>query len=399
MNLFEFLYLIINCNYFILTIAIIIIFAGIFYYFHGKNKLKYLKELNDPIFSIQDLKNTPLVNFLVPAWKEDEILKDCLNSLKNLNYPTLKIIVNAGGNEITEKIANEFKKYNNFIILQQKPRTGKINAINEALEYVSEGLVYMIDSDVILNQEIFLRVIGPIVNLGENVVSGPLFVKPLISQQKKYLVKFLEIRYIEIYTFQRYSNRNISGPNCCVKYDVIKNIGNFSQNQYIAEDTSRGMQIIRAGYKIFQLYHPNACIFHKFPVTLKEASDQRIRWIENSFYYNLKYHKVNILKFFGMIFASIVTLITPALIFINLNLFIISLLVYSIPYVSFLRKLNIYKFSRNQEELEMLNIVFFILIIILIYLEAFVNIIIFFKIIFLGKKRIFNKRKNLGKNF
>ena len=49
--------------------------------------------------SIDDLKNIPLVNIIVPAWKEGNNFRECLSSITNLNYPNIKVIVNAGGND------------------------------------------------------------------------------------------------------------------------------------------------------------------------------------------------------------------------------------------------------------------------------------------------------------
>ncbi|MBY9005952.1 MAG: glycosyltransferase family 2 protein, partial [Candidatus Lokiarchaeota archaeon] len=110
--------------------------------------MKYIIEFNsyqDPeIISLDDLESLPLVNIIVPAWKEGKEFERCLNSIKSLSYPNLKIIVNAGGNEETMRIAESFKKNNNFIILHQKsgadrPSLGKIKAINDCLKYIEEG--------------------------------------------------------------------------------------------------------------------------------------------------------------------------------------------------------------------------------------------------------------------
>ncbi|GAH31493.1 unnamed protein product, partial [marine sediment metagenome] len=90
-------------------------------------------------------------------------------SLKNLSYPKLKIIVNAGGNQETIDIAESFRKYDNFLILRQlggksRAALGKIKALNECLAHVTEGLIYMTDADCIFNDEIFLRIVKPLIN-------------------------------------------------------------------------------------------------------------------------------------------------------------------------------------------------------------------------------------------
>ena len=196
-----------------------------------------------------------MVNILVPAWKEGALFKDCLNSILNLNYPEINVVVNAGGNELTQNIAKKFKEFENFTILQQlhgknKAALGKIKALNECLPYISKGLVFMIDADVIFTDDIFLRMIYPIVNFGEKVVSGG--VRPLKSQENVDLVKYIKINRNPFFRekFTRYGS-GISGANSCVNYDVIKKIGKFNQDRIWAEDRSRSMDILGAGFKIY----------------------------------------------------------------------------------------------------------------------------------------------------
>lgn len=379
----------------ILLVLIILIFFQTYLFIKDRINFKKLQTFKDPKFDLNELENFPLVNFIVPAWNEGEILRDCLNSLKNLNYPNLKIIVNAGGSELTENIVNYFKKYNNFIILKQKPGIGKIGALNEALDYITEGLVYMIDGDVIFNQEIFLRVIGPLINLDENVVSGS-DIRPLKYQEDKYLPKYLEIRYIRFKKFERYLDKNIMGANCCLKHEVIKKIGKFSLNTFVAEDISRTIDIRKAGYEIYHLTSYKARLYHKFPENSAEAIDQRIRWLENSFFYSIQFKKSQLIRFIALIFISSIIIISPILFVFYLNLFFISLIIICFLFINIIRRVIIYKSLRTKKD-KILNIKFYLRFFFYIYIESLVNLYVFFRVIFLGRKKIYEKRKESGK--
>ena len=73
---------------------------------------KPFKNLKEPEnISLEDLKEFPLVNIIVPAWNEGELFRQCLESITRLKYPKLRVIVNAGGSEETIDIANSFKNY------------------------------------------------------------------------------------------------------------------------------------------------------------------------------------------------------------------------------------------------------------------------------------------------
>ena len=138
-------------NFFIFLILVVIFFNIFLYFLRDRKYIRVFKKFKDPeIVKLEDLKELPLVNIIIPAWKEGKLFNDCLLSITKLNYPYLKVIISAGGNEETIQIANSFKKFKNFVILKQKPG-GKMKALNDCLKYVSEGIIYSIDADVILN--------------------------------------------------------------------------------------------------------------------------------------------------------------------------------------------------------------------------------------------------------
>ncbi len=149
-------------NFLIVIMLIIIIYQVMLLLIRDRNYIKALKAFGDPdILKIEDLNELPLVNIIIPAWKEGSLFEDCLLSITKLKYPNLKVIINAGGSEETIRIANSFLIHENFIFFEQKGG-GKMKAINECLEYVYEGIIYSIDADVILTDETLLRLIYPI---------------------------------------------------------------------------------------------------------------------------------------------------------------------------------------------------------------------------------------------
>ena len=162
-----------NSTLFIHILLILIIIHQILLFFTKDiSHIKVLKNFADPKeIKLSNLKYIPLMNIIIPAWKEGKLFEDCLLSITELNYPNLKVIISAGGNKETIQIANSFKKFKNFIILKQEPG-GKMKALNDCLKRVSEGIIYSIDADVILNDEILLRMLYPLVNENQYVTAG-----------------------------------------------------------------------------------------------------------------------------------------------------------------------------------------------------------------------------------
>ena len=93
-------------NAFFIIISLVFIFHILNLIIRDKKYIDALKEFEDPKeISIKDLQYLPLVSIIIPAWKEGKEFQDCLNSIIELKYPKLKVIVNAGGSEETINIA------------------------------------------------------------------------------------------------------------------------------------------------------------------------------------------------------------------------------------------------------------------------------------------------------
>jgi len=318
----------------------------------------------------------PLVNITIPAWKEGKLFKECLVSISNLNYPNIKVIVNAGGNDETIKIANSFKKYKNFLILEQK-QGGKIKAINECMKYINEGIVYSIDADIFLTDEILLRLIYPIINKNEFVSCGG--VRPLQFQQNKSIVKYILLNRIYYFRnkFSRYGRLQISGPNACLKYDVIRTIGKFrEENFYLQSDRFRGPLILSKGYKIYWLNHYNSSIYTFFPDTLKTYFKQEIRWRKNLLFDPWEKHKkMTIFKFVLLIIYSFIIVSIPVFLILNYFLFAsIGLILFLNKYLIKIRRYIFLKITMNKTVNQKFDLLFFMKLFLYIYLDAILTL-------------------------
>ncbi|MEJ2294674.1 MAG: glycosyltransferase, partial [Candidatus Lokiarchaeota archaeon] len=169
----------IKTPYFIISLLLLVIIYHLLSYEirdrSYTDKVLIHKDLDT--IKLEDLDHKPLVNIIIPAWKEGEEFEDLLLSITKLSYPNIKVIVNAGGNEKTINVANSYKNNPIFtIIFQEGGRSraalGKIKALNQCLDYVREGVVYLIDADCYITDDLLLRMLYPITNKNENVVIG-----------------------------------------------------------------------------------------------------------------------------------------------------------------------------------------------------------------------------------
>lgn len=375
-------------------ILFIVLYYFLLYFLRDKKYIKTYNKNKDPeSISLNQLKDFPLVNIIVPAWREGEIFKKCLLSIQNLKYPHIRAIVNAGGNQETMDIALSFKKNSNFVILRQeggsdRPSLGKIRALNECLEYIKEGIVYFIDADSYFNEEILLSMIYPIINKDEYVVSGG--VRPLRNQENLDIVKYLQFNRNANFRFKftRYAYRTVfAGQNTCLKTEVIKSVNKFSENKKYATDASIGEDIFSKGFKSYRLNNYLHRIYVDFPSTFRKLAHQTTVWTENRIIFSYKNKKIlTLFKIFLLSIISFYLLAFPFLIFINFGLFLIGVMMLFNIYLTKIRKYVFFKLTINKQHNVNYSKVFFIKLFFYIFIEAIINFIIPFHFIAYLKK-------------
>lgn len=401
-----FLEIFLKIEFFAFLVFLIIIIHILLHFFRDR---KYIRPFSNIIerkkISINDLKELPLVNIIVPAWQEDQMFKDCLLTITKLSYPKINVIVNAGGNEITKNIASEFQEFKNFKILEQKQGVGKVKAIFECLNYVSEGIVYLIDSDVYLNNEIFLKMLYQLINQKEFAIVSNL--KPHHLVMNKSLVKYNLINRNPFFRMKFYNFAEMIGPVTAVKYEIFKDIKDGSISKLKDDNRVFGSIIKERGYRIYAMMDEYLESF-TYPTTLVSYLNQNIRWMENSFYRKREEkNKAVLLKFLFIFLISLYLFVFPFLFFIHYSIVAVGLLILLNMYLKKIRKVfffiltekKMYGYNESEENSTdkqksmRFNLVFYLDLIFYIFLDALMHIITFLEIVFFKKK--YKKRKNL----
>lgn len=351
-------------------------------------KIQKLQDSNK--YLIDDLISKPLINFIVPAWKEDQVLNKTLTKLLNLSYTNYRVIINAGGNQETIQIADSFKKYDNFLILKQQAGKGKIRAINDALIQIEEGIVFLIDADVQLNDQFLIDMIFPIINKNEFVVTSHL--KPHHSIKDKDLVKFLYTDRNSKFRKKMERYIDVVGINTAMKYEVIEKVTQFTEAKFSDDNRVIGKDLRSNGYKIYYIANLIGETYN-YPQTISNFIPQQLRWMENAYYRRREEgKKFFIIKKILATLISIYLIIFPFLIF-NINLIMICLYILFFIYLEKIRKIIFFK-KTDAVSLEIkFGLKFYLKLFFYIYLKAILNILVIIEIIFFKKR--YKKRKNI----
>jgi len=220
---------------------------------------------------------TPMVSILVPAWNEAPLIERHMESFKQLSYPSLQMVLCAGGDDGTYEVARDLAD-DRIIVLEQLPGEGKQRALGRCLS-ASEGEIIMLsDADCLLADEPFRILIGPIARGEADVTTG--FRLPL-----------RELRDLDFVRFQWFSEQASIAPqvnalwggNCAFRRATAEHSRALSLPAPTGTDYVQGRALINAGFPIRWI--PESQVETRYPTNVGGYIRISRRWIKNAMIY------------------------------------------------------------------------------------------------------------------
>lgn len=224
------------------------------------------------------IKAYPKVSIIIPAHNKASLLKSCIDSAKNSDYPNKQIfVVNDCSTDNTKKI---LEKISGIKVFTNKKRLGKAFSLNNTAKKVGSGLILFLDADTVLEKNALEKLISSYMHY--NRTEGKIgFISPKykLVNKKSFLAKMV---YMEqaIHQFlikiQMNLDSIISIRGCCllVNKKAFFAAGGFSD--HILEDGDFAGKIREAGYKI--KYEPRASVETDEPETINDFFRSRKRY-------------------------------------------------------------------------------------------------------------------------
>src|SRR5687768_1367000 len=126
----------------------------IFYTYIGYGFLIYLisklKHQPKRINHLPD-KDLPEVTILVAAYNEEQCIEDKISNTLNLDYPKDKLSIYFVTDGSTDNTPDIIKKFHAVKLFHDLQRTGKINAVNRVMKYVTTPIVVFSDANTLVN--------------------------------------------------------------------------------------------------------------------------------------------------------------------------------------------------------------------------------------------------------
>ncbi len=272
------------------------------------NKLRYRNFKPDKSYE-------PTFSLIVPAHNEEDVIARTIEQFLKTDYPSDKkeiIVVNDGSKDRTQEIVQKYaskiidsdtgniqmanSNFKNVILVNRKVGgKGKAYVVNDGRKYSCGEILFFIDADVQLTENVFSIAAGHFSNGKVGAVAG--YVE--VSEKKAILNKFVDF---ESATAQKITRRGfdtigvhyiIPGGCAIFRKEVVDQVGGY-QHDTLAEDTDITWRIATET-KVDIHFDPSIVVIADEPTTFMGLWNQRVRWARGNISVTLK-HKNKIGK-------------------------------------------------------------------------------------------------------
>lgn len=231
----------------------------------------------------------PKVTIVFPIFNGWEDTRDCLTSIKNLNYPKedLKIIIidNAstdGSVEAIKKLTNSKIKGLRIKLIENKENLGFAKAVNQGVKKATSELILITNNDVVFEKDCLKELVKAITGNSEiGAVGGKIYWK---NQDKIAIDGFRLNPYLGYHQFDlsgldRKRERDwVPGTGLLTKRKLLLDLGGFDEGYFFYfEDIDFCLRAKKAGFKL--LYTPRAILFHGYGRTIFKEKTEKIFYL------------------------------------------------------------------------------------------------------------------------
>ncbi len=220
----------------------------------------------------------PAVSVLIPAYNEEDVIVQTVNSALAADYPKKEIVVvNDGSTDRTAELLEAHFGADPRVHILHQPNRGKPAALARALEAATGSIVITIDADTSIDQNAIRKLVRNFADPRVGAVAGNV----KVANRTRWLTRWQALEYI---TSQNMEKRAFDLLNCIPvvpgavgawRVEAMQAAGGFSA-ETVAEDTDLTIAIRRAGWRIS--YDEEAIGYTQAPETAGVLIRQRFRW-------------------------------------------------------------------------------------------------------------------------
>ena len=223
----------------------------------------------------------PRVAVLIPAYNEEKVIARTIRSVMMSNYKNLRIVViDDGSSDKTYEVAlNAYPAEieSGRLTVITKPNGGKADALNFALETMTEEVYVGIDADGVIAHDAITNMIPHFANPKIGAVAG----NAKVGNRVNLWTRWQALEYITSQNFERRALdlfdvvMVVPGAIGAWRTAPVRAGGGYHTNT-VAEDADLTMNILEQGFSV--IYEDRALAFTEAPVNMDGLMRQRFRW-------------------------------------------------------------------------------------------------------------------------
>jgi cellulose synthase/poly-beta-1,6-N-acetylglucosamine synthase-like glycosyltransferase len=221
---------------------------------------------------------SPFVSVIVPAYNEELVIANTINSLITSDYANFEILViDDGSKDGTSRVVAEQFGNDKRVRLFTVANAGKAQALNTGLRHCKGEIIIALDADTLFAKQ----TIGALAHRFYDPVIGAIAGNAKVGNRVNIVTRWQALEYI---TSQNMDRRAFASLNCITvvpgavgawRRALLQEVGGFPGDT-LAEDQDLTLAIRRLGYKIG--YEETAIAWTEAPDRLRTLARQRFRW-------------------------------------------------------------------------------------------------------------------------
>lgn len=243
--------------------------------------LLYLASRERPPPRMLDGNEPPLVSVLLPAFNESAVIEASLQSLMELHYPNLEIIViDDGSSDDTAERARQVARQSRIPVrVISQANKGKAGALNTGFIHASGAYVVVVDADSRVEPNALQYGLRHFADPKVGAVGG--FVG--VANTQKLLCAFQELEYLISLNFIRRALSGLGlvtvvpGPVGLFRREAILQVGGYKEGgMTFAEDADITLRLLAAGWRVTG--DRSMVAYTEAPEDVYALLRQRYRW-------------------------------------------------------------------------------------------------------------------------
>lgn len=236
-----------------------------------------------------ELSSTPSLTILMPAYNEENVVEESIESALSIDYPNYDVLlIDDGSTDSTLEKARKFEGREGFTLIEHEENQGKAAALNTGIENTDAEYIAVQDADSRVETELVEKTLAEMEN---NPDMGAVIGSIKSFSHNTFIQRMQRIQY-RLTNFYRSLMAQIDtldvtpGAFSIYRTEDVREVGGFDLDNP-TEDLEMAWKLREHGKSLSMVFNEYSSTH--YPETFKDLYHQRVRWKRGSIVNSFKY--------------------------------------------------------------------------------------------------------------